>query len=248
MALVVCIIAYGVSVTSGPSAPIILLLLIAAGTLEYKLGLAEHIKQSAHVIDLVVCGALTGVLIAIYYKAVGGMASIAMLNVSDILALHPINLLSLALAIISLHALHVIIYRLRDAIGGIGKGKTPIYYVASYILVLLLTMDTWQLTIGLSLGVFIYFLLLDLHYEEQTSHLLWLMVWSIVFCTFLMLSIMAQHPNTEMIDRMDAMTIFSLSFIMSGVFYMIYALINKYIPILPQSWRFRLAQGSTSTQ
>lgn len=195
-------------------------------------------------------GTASGLLIMAFVSGVYGLVGLGWLSIPELFAFAPKALGLTLLLVISVHGLHVLLYTYNKAVLQSASIKERItFYAASFLTIALLLPGDIR-TIGLALVSFlIYSMLIDLFIEQRRTNLLWLIVWTIIINSFVSIALVGSQNEILIasgfggLTLLSAFTIFSLLFVISGILYLIYGIINKSNSILPPEWNFNFGHS-----
>ncbi len=191
-----------------------------------------------------IAGVTCALIIAFFLWSIQTIISLGLVSVLKILALEPIAMSALIAIIVSVQGLHLVLNFLHNkAVAHHDNDVKFLFYTTG--LITILTLTGWDARVLLihTFAYIVYSLLLDLFIEEKKATLIWLILWTIIISSFLSMAIVQGSNAVHKIPvpLLNAFSIFSLIFILSGVLYIIYGLLNKSNNLLPSEWEFNFS-------
>ena len=187
-------------------------------------------------------GVICALMISFFLWSIKTVIALQIVSLLEILQLNWLSVGVLALLIISVQGLHMFLYMIhRKTVAFQNNNSKFLFYLSGLVLILILTgLDARLLLIHSSVYI-VYSLLLDVFIEEKKINLIWLVLWTIVLGSFLSMSIV-QGTNLffdeTTVPLLNGFTLFSIIFIISGLLYVLYGIMNSSNVILPREWEF----------
>ena len=231
------------SILTYASLPYLILLLPAALILQHKSEFTFF--KSLSPLALRICsGILSGAIVVAFLISVRGIVVMEWLSISGLLSLEFGAIITLVIALIAMHGLHILLYSYQKRI--LAKAlihERLLFYACSTLLVALLMGTDLRSTSIIAISFLIYSLLIDLFIDQQKANLIWLVVWTIILGSFLSIYIVFVYNNyvstpSEPLELLSAFTVFSVIFVLCGFLYCIYGILNKKNDLLPSEWEF----------
>lgn len=169
------------------------------------------------------------------------------LSINDIILFDLSSLVCVVVLLTAVWAVHVGYYRFFKYIHEYSLNEKLVTYLCISAVVVSLTYTTPQASLITATICAIYFLLLDQFCEYKRIDILWLIVWTIILGSFLAFCIFGAQRNIfpqQHIPMINAFSLFSLIFVISGLLYIPLAYANSRVEILPSEWRFRFENNS----
>lgn len=206
-----------------------------------------YVKRVPIKVKAGMAGTICALLITFFLWSIETVIILDFMTVNKILVLDPVAIISLSAMIVAVQGLHLVLYDLHKKSIAYQSGDLKfIFYACGLATIVILCGLQPQLILIYAAGYIVYSLLLDLFIEEEKANLIWLILWTLVLGSFLSMSIV-QGTNAHLASHMDkiplmnAFTLFSLIFIISGVIYSLYGLVNQGNHILPKEWDFNFS-------
>lgn len=204
---------------------------------------------SSPLVKLISFAGISALLLLAYLRSINNIVSFQWIDIQKLFSFNPKAYLGLFLCIVSIHGLHLMLYHLRKIISLPSIKDKAIFYGTTYLFFILICNQEWKAFVAYSLAFGVYFLLMDLFVDRRQSSLIWLVVWTIILGSFLSLSILEAYNGNlasfqEPLKIINAVSLFSLSFIFSAMLYMIYAIINSKNQFLPIEWDFNFNKSA----
>jgi len=225
------------------SMPFLLLMLPAALILQHKSEFTFFKTLSP--IALRICsGVLSGALVVAFLISVRGIVALEWLSIANLLSLKISAIATLIVSLVAMHGLHILLYSyqkriLKNAL----IHERLLFYACSTLLVAILMGVDVRSTSVITISFLIYSLLIDLFIDQRKANLIWLVVWTIILGSFLSIYIVFVYNNyvsvtAKPLELLSAFTVFSIIFVLSGILYSVYGLLNKKNNLLPEEWEF----------
>ena len=138
-------------------------------------------------------------------------------------------------------------YRLRDGLRDRSVNTRLVCYGAIGASIIAYTYHSVDNTIITTIICSSFFLLLDVFYEQEKPSIIWLILWTIFLGSFLSITIFHIETNILLVSDIpliDAFSLFSLVFFLSGTLYLPIAYANERFLFLPAQWAFTLKDRS----
>lgn len=195
-------------------------------------------------------GIFSGALVVAFLVSIRGVVSMGWLSIPKLLSLSLVSLLTLSVALVAMHGLHILLYtyQKRILIGASIKERLIFYGSSTVIVALIMGVDARTTTV-ISIAFLIYSLLIDLFIDQKKANLIWLVVWTIILGSFMSIYIVfvhnmyASNASSGALHLLSAFTVFSIIFILSGILYSCYGLLNKSNDVLPSEWEFNFGNS-----
>ncbi len=197
-------------------------------------------------IRIISIGAFSALAISFFIWSIKTIIGLNLLSVSGILQLEGSAILTLTLLVVSVQGLHLILYLLhRKVVAHQSNNNKFLFYLAGLVIMLSMAGLNPRLMLIYAVCYIVYSLLLDLFIEESKTNFIWLVLWTIILGSFLSMSIV-DGTNATLVNGLvpiiNAFTLFSIIFIISGFLYTIYGFVNRSNFLLPSEWEFNFQQ------
>ncbi len=194
--------------------------------------------------DLLV-GIYCGILVIAFIKSIHTIIYAYPISVSDLVNFSSPIWMVIFIGLIGAHGVHFNLYYLRNSLVSTDIKSRLIFYTGLILpLIFVFGSEPFSLLVIL-LAYGAYALLLDMfcdtHYK---SNVMWLITWTIVLGSLLALNInSALFDKSNPIPMVNAISVFSGSFILSAGLYVLYAIINQRLNFLPEEFYFKIPKS-----
>jgi len=206
-----------------------------------KEGVAQSITSSV-VQSIFLSVSLLALVLSIEAIIFSGSLSINLITQLNILAI-----LLLSVIILSVVAIFKLSFQLRQSLSYYSSQiKIAIALLIGAILITS-TYTTAEHTILSTIVLASYFLILEVFHDQKRPNIIWLILWTIVLGSYISMIIFHIEKNilqSAQPPLLDAFSLFSLVFFISGLLYVPLAYFNDRLAFLPTEWNFTLTDRS----
>ncbi len=191
-------------------------------------------------LTLIVAGIFGAFLCSAFISAIESLFALQFVTIEDFSQLKPKTWILTFFSLLAVHGIHLTLFYIRTSFPFTRHWHKILFYglLIGTIAILEYKHPSSLAIIFLAGGV--YALLLDLFVDTpEKDNVIWLILWTIILGSIITICINASALSEGvLLPMVNALSIFSISFVGSVMLYASYALINRKHRFLPESWNF----------